>query len=172
MSGGTPKLDPLPPLAVVDIDGVVADVRHRLHFVERRPKDWDGFFGAAASDPAHPEGLAVVARLAEDHDIVFLTGRPSRLRDVTQAWLDRHRLGGHALHMRSERDRAPARVVKPAVLARLAAGRTVGVVVDDDPDVLTAMASRGWPTFLADWERRDQAATDALHDAQQTDGRT
>jgi hypothetical protein len=35
------------PLAVFDLDGVLADVRHRLHFLDRRPKDWDGFFAAA-----------------------------------------------------------------------------------------------------------------------------
>jgi len=160
------------PLAIVDIDGVVADVRHRLHFVERRPKDWDGFFAAAGDDPSHPEGLAVVARLAVDHDVVFLTGRPASIRAVTQRWLDANGLGGHPLHMRSARDRAPARVVKPAVLARLAIGRTVGVVVDDDAEVLAAMSARGWPTFLADWERRDDTENAALRAAQQTDGRT
>ena len=42
--------DALPTIAVFDVDGVLADVRHRLHFVERRPKDWPGFFGAMADD--------------------------------------------------------------------------------------------------------------------------
>ena len=45
------------PLAVVDIDGVLADVGHRLHFLDRRPKDWKGFFAAARTDPPHPEGI-------------------------------------------------------------------------------------------------------------------
>ena len=35
------------PLAIVDIDGVVADVRHRLHHLDRRPKNWSAFFAAA-----------------------------------------------------------------------------------------------------------------------------
>ncbi|MBA3955457.1 MAG: hypothetical protein H0X58_02180 [Acidimicrobiia bacterium] len=51
-------MDPAPrPLAVVDIDGVLADVGHRLHFLDRRPKDWKGFFAAARTDPPHPEGI-------------------------------------------------------------------------------------------------------------------
>ncbi len=41
----------LPSVAVFDIDGVLADVRHRLHHVAARPKDWDAFFGAAPQDP-------------------------------------------------------------------------------------------------------------------------
>ena len=39
-------MDPRP-LAVVDIDGVVADVRHRLHYIEGKPRQWDRFFSAA-----------------------------------------------------------------------------------------------------------------------------
>lgn len=160
------------PLAIVDIDGVVADVRHRVHHVDRRPKDWDAFFAAAADDPPHPEGLAVVARLAADHEIVFVTGRPDWLRRVTQDWLDANGLGGHPLHMRSSRDRAPAQVVKPRVVERLAKGREVGVVVDDDQDVLAAMADRGWPTFYADWEVRRPDQDAAIRHAQERDGRT
>jgi len=160
------------PLAVIDIDGVVADVRHRLHHVEGRPKDWDAFFAAADDDPAHPEGLAVVGRLSEDHDIVFVTGRPAWLRAVTETWLEANGLGGHELRMRSSRDRAPARVVKPQLVARLAAGRAIGVVVDDDAEVLEAMRARGWPVFHADWERRAAAEDAALREAQEADGRT
>ena len=38
------------PLAIFDIDGVVADVRHRLHHLESRPKGWDEFFGYGRID--------------------------------------------------------------------------------------------------------------------------
>ena len=47
----TPSPGPSRPLAVFDVDGVLADVRHRLRFVERSPKDWDAFFSAAVDDP-------------------------------------------------------------------------------------------------------------------------
>ena len=36
------------PLAVFDIDGVLADVRHRLHFLQCRPQRWERFFSSAA----------------------------------------------------------------------------------------------------------------------------
>ena len=50
-------------LAVFDIDGVVADVRHRLHHLERH-RSWHAFFAAAADDPLLPEGARLVADLA------------------------------------------------------------------------------------------------------------
>ena len=73
-----------PMVAVVDIDGVVADVRHRLHHVTGRPKDWRSFFAAAADDGLLAEGGHAVRSLAEVYDVVYLSGRPERLRRVTE----------------------------------------------------------------------------------------
>jgi len=160
------------PLAFVDIDGVVADVRHRLVHVEQRPKDWEAFFRAADRDPVHEEGVALVARLAEDHEVVFLTGRPSRLRRPTERWLERQGLGGHRLLMRPADDRRPARVIKLELLRREARGRVVGAVVDDDEQVVATMRQAGYPTVQATWEARAAEDDRALLEAQESEGRT
>jgi hypothetical protein len=156
------------PLAVIDIDGVVADVRHRLHHLQQRPKDWDAFFAAAGDDPPLPEGLAVVRQLAEDHDVVYLTGRPERLRAVTQRWLAANDLPHGELHMRKHRDRRPARVTKPRLLEQLARRRSVAVVVDDDLAVCAAYEAAGFPVLRAEWMSQDAT----LFDAQEQEGRT
>lgn len=160
------------PLAVVDLDGVVADVRHRLHHVEERPKDWDAFFAMAGHDPPHDEGLAVVRHLARDHEVVFLTGRPERLRGATGHWLERHGLGEHRLVMRPGGDRRPAAQVKLGLLRKLAEGREVAVVVDDDPVVVAAMHEAGYPTLHATWESRSGDHERALRTAQEAEGKT
>ncbi|MGQ0846785.1 MAG: phosphatase domain-containing protein [Sporichthyaceae bacterium] len=160
------------PLAIVDIDGVVADVRHRLPLLEGRVKDWEAFFAAASLDPPHPEGVDLVLRLAEDHDVVFLTGRPSRIRRDTQRWLDRAGLGGHRLVMRPDGERRPAARMKVRLLDGLAKGRTVAVVVDDDRAVCRAMREAGYPTLHAAWEDRSRSGQAALLEAQEADGRT
>lgn len=160
------------PLAVIDIDGVIADVRHRLHHLERRPKDWDGFFAAAADDPPLAEGLAVVQRLAADHDIVYLTGRPERLRSVTERWLAGLGLPGGEIHMRKHSDRRPAKVTKPRLLATLARRRTVGMVVDDDQAVCDAYEAAGFPVLRADWMDAAPDYRQSLTEAQEDLGRT
>jgi phosphoglycolate phosphatase-like HAD superfamily hydrolase len=160
------------PLAIIDIDGVVADVRHRLHHLRGRRKEWGEFFGAAGRDTLHVEGAAIVATLAVDHEVVFLTGRPSHLAAATARWLDANGLGGHRVVMRPPGDRRPAAVLKLELLGDLAAGRQVGMVVDDDPDVLVALRRAGYPTFAADWEGRPGADGRALHRAQESDGKT
>lgn len=159
-------------LAIVDIDGVVADVRHRLQYVERQPKDWQGFFAAAPRDPVHEEGVLFVEKLARDHEVVFLTGRPEHLRPDTAGWLDQHGMGAHRLVMRPHGDRRPARQMKVQLLRDLARRRTVAVVVDDDPMVIEAMRKAGFPVLHADWEARTTEDEQALRSAQEDDGRS
>lgn len=156
------------PYAVLDIDGVLADVRHRLHHLEHRPKDWDAFFAAARDDPPLPEGLAVAARLAEEHEIVYVTGRPERVRADTEAWLGGHGLPAGRVMMRPEGDRRPARVTKVGLLRRLARERAIAVVVDDDPAVVAAVAAAGFPAYAADWMERSAV----LLRAQEVEGRS
>ena len=160
-------MDPRP-LAVVDIDGVVADVRHRLHFIEGKPRQWDRFFAAATDDPPLPEGVALVNELAADHDVLWLTGRPERTRRATRTWLAAQGLPTESLIMRPNRDFRPARVTKRDELRRLRADRQIAVVVVDDPQVVELLGGDGFPTRLGDWLPR--AAP--LHNAQESDGRT
>ncbi len=154
-------------IAVFDIDGVVADVRHRLHLVEKRPKDWPAFFAAAADDPALDAGIARVLAAAAEHELVWLTGRPSSLRAVTARWLADHRLPAAELIMRGGRDFRPAPVLKLEELERLRP-REVGLFVDDDHKVVAAALGAGFPAVLADW----MAPSPALSDAQDRAGRS
>ncbi len=155
-------------LAVVDLDGVLADVRHRLHHLERRPKDWSAFFAAAPADPVLAEGRRVVEALVEVHDVAYLSGRPESCRADTEEWLGRHRLPAAPVHLRPVTDRRPSRLFKVDRLRELAAHRSVAVVVDDDPDVLDAVRAAGFDVLPATW--MDSAPT--LHEAQEVDGRT
>lgn len=153
---------------MLDIDGVVADVRHRLHHLESSPKNWAAFFAGAARDTPLPEGIGLAQELATSHDIVWLTGRPERLRRVTTQWLQRHELPVEPLHMRRNGDFRPARETKLAVVRTLAAERTVGVVVDDDPAVIAALEAAGVPALMADWV----PYREALRQGQEREGRT
>ena len=153
-------------LAVFDIDGVVADVRHRLHHLDW-PVSWRGFFQDADADPLLPEGARLVADLGAEHEIVWLTGRPEWLREVTEAWLARHGMPDGEVHLRPVHDHRPARVYKLGVLRRLAP-RGIAALIDDDPEVVDAALAAGYPAVLADWVPRNET----LRDAQERLGRT
>ena len=156
------------PLAVFDLDGTLADTRHRLHHLERRPKDWDAFFAAAPDDPPLETGVALARESAGECDVAYVTGRPEQCRAVTLAWLSAQGLPPGTLVMRSSGDRRPASTAKVALLRRLAAGRVVAVVFDDDERVCDAYEAQGFPVVRARWG----AAAPALRRAQEHDGRT
>jgi hypothetical protein len=134
--------------------------------LERR-RAWNAFFAEAGADPLLPEGAALVAKLARDHEVVWLTGRPERLRTTTAHWLARHGLPGGELYLRPEGDYRPAPGYKLGVLRRLAV-RGVAAVVDDDDEVVRAALAAGFPAVLADWVPR----AGSLRRAQDRDGRT
>ena len=156
------------PLSVVDIDGVLADVRHRLHHLERRPKDWRGFFAAAPQDPLLTTGRDIVVRLAEVCEVVYLSGRPERCRGDTDAWLARHELPAGELLLRPHGDSRPAKELKVEVLRRLSQRAPVTVLVDDDPAVLAAARAAGFDVLPATW----MGDAPLLHHAQEKEGKT
>jgi hypothetical protein len=158
----------LPMVAVVDIDGVLADVRHRLHHVSGRPKDWRSFFAAAGDDGLLGEGEHTVRSLAAVYDVVYLSGRPERLRRVTEDWFARHDLPAGELLLRPYDDYRPSSVYKVDALRLIAAARTVVVLVDDDPLVCEAAREAGYDVLPATW----MTESDTLLEAQEVEGRT
>jgi uncharacterized HAD superfamily protein len=170
------KLD----IVVIDIDGVLADVRHRLHYLSSQPKDWASFFATARDDAPLEAGIKLAALAANDHRIVYLTGRPERIRRDTAQWLRANRLPAGDLLMRRDVDRRPARVMKVEKLRELARQHSIALVVDDDIAVVQAVRRAGFPVQLADWmptePARDEPAglfeIEELQHAQEDLGRT
>ncbi|GAA1403261.1 hypothetical protein GCM10009613_64180 [Pseudonocardia kongjuensis] len=156
----------LRPLAVFDIDGVLADVSHRLHFLDVHR--WEKFFAAAHADPLLEEGAQRLAAALERYDVVYLTGRPERNRRLTEDWLAGFGLATGPLYMRPDDDHRPARYVKREVLRRLARDREIAMIIDDDPAVVRVLADDGWPVELATWLPHSST----LQDAQEKHGRT
>lgn len=161
---------PVPELAllVVDIDGVVADVRHRLHFIDTHPRRWEEFFAAASEDPVLPEGRAIAGEIPAGNALCWLTGRPERNRTLTEDWLRGNGMPDSPLLMRADRDHRPARLAKREHLLRLLRTHQVALMVDDDPLVLDMLAELGIPSMLADW----LPYSPRLHQAQERHGRT
>ncbi|WP_218123712.1 HAD family acid phosphatase [Quadrisphaera sp. DSM 44207] len=171
-TGAPASESPVVPVVVLDLDGVLADTRHRSHHLRRRPKDWNAFFAAAAHDPVHRQGLALAHRaVADGAVVVYLSGRPERTRAATEAWLRRVGAPTGPVLLRADGDRRPARVVKVAALRALARTAAAAVLVDDDPDVVAAV--RAEPGLVgavvhADWQPREPE----VHAAQERAGRT
>ncbi|MBZ9642378.1 hypothetical protein [Streptomyces sp. PSKA30] len=156
------------PLAVFDLDNTLADTAHRQRFLERKPRDWDGFFAAAPEDPPIAEGVALAVQSAQECEVVYLTGRPERCRPDTLEWLAAHGLPEGRVYMRRNDDRRPARYTKLGILRRLARTREIRVLVDDDELVCEDAERAGFTVVRARWA----APSAALKVAQEREGRT
>ena len=98
---------------IVDIDGTLADVDHRLHFIkgdkDSGKRDWKSFFKAAEKDEAfaHMKFVNNLVMGMGKLPVILVTGRPENLRKDTTEWLKNHDIHYHQLHMRPSIDRSP-----------------------------------------------------------------
>jgi phosphoglycolate phosphatase-like HAD superfamily hydrolase len=168
---------PLDDVAVFDVDGVLADVEHRRHFIQGR-RDWRAFFAAAGEDTPLATGIEL-ARAARDQglDLVYLSGRPEHVREVTVDWFAQFDVPPGELLLRPERDRSPATALKLRQLRRLTRDRRVVFFVDDDAEVVDAVRS-AHPALVhgecvvADWQPGGARARRVMRHAQQDAGAT
>lgn len=83
-------------ILIIDIDGTLSDLDHRLHFVDKAnptQEDWDKFFDPELvinDTPIKFSQKALEACVNYFDDIVFLTGRIEDLRELTETWLDEY----------------------------------------------------------------------------------
>lgn len=142
---------------IFDIDGTIADLTHRLHFIQKSPKDWAGFFAAAGDDKPIPEVIAVARALdAIGHHVLYLSGRSEDIRGITLKWLQDNELPNaqdEALYMRKKKDHREDNIVKSELLDEVFAtyGKLdetdYGGVFDDRQQVVDMHRSRGLKVF-------------------------
>ncbi len=129
-------------LVLVDMDGTLADCRHREHHIQGKRKNWPAFFRGMSQDPANTSIVELTRRLAADLDIVIVTGRPQEYLDDTTEWLARNRIAYCELYMRRAGDRRPDYVAKREMLDALPRER-VAFVLDDRESVCQMWTDAG-----------------------------
>lgn len=123
---------------LVDLDGTVADIEHRVSHVTQNPPDWKSFYQEIDRDTLHLWCFELIqAMQARGYKILFVTGREEYTRALSQEWLDRHHLNGISLMMRREGDtREDAMVKKDIYLQDIDPLYEVLFVVDDRRSVV------------------------------------
>lgn len=124
---------------IFDIDGCVADDRHRLHLLPRYAQ-----YHASAGDDK-PMNVDVVRKhIQAGHEIVFLTSRPEFVRGITERWLhDVLRVERYRLIMRDDYNQSSSPAHKRRHALNLMKRGPVVAAYDDREDVLEAYASLG-----------------------------
>ena len=138
------------PCIVVDLDGTLCNIEHRLHHVRTEgKKDWVTFFKECVKDEMHLWCMELIRAMADrEHEIVFASGRAAdQCGAETKKWLDdRLRPLGipYTLFMRHGRDFRRDDVVKEIILDfEILPKFDPLFVVDDRKQVVDMWRSRG-----------------------------
>jgi phosphoglycolate phosphatase-like HAD superfamily hydrolase len=99
---------------IFDLDGTLANIDHRLHFIEGDKKNWDAFFEACDKDSLVTDARDLMNGLKDNFEIIILTGRSISVLDKTKSWLRRHDCEYDRLIMRSMNNFIPDNDLKEA----------------------------------------------------------
>ena len=137
---------------IFDLDGTLADGRHRLHLLPTKDYDktesWTEFNLAAVDDLPFWDNIELCNSLGvSQYRVVILTGRSDVARLVTLDWLWKHGVYFDELVMRSQSDNRKDTVIKEEYL------RSIGLenilcCFDDLPHVAYHLRSLGLTCHL------------------------
>lgn len=75
---------------VIDLDGTLANIDHRLHYIKREKPDWDGFFKACVDDKLNDWCAELITAMRNTFKTVLIVSARSKLVEVeTKEWLDK-----------------------------------------------------------------------------------
>lgn len=137
---------------IVDIDGTLANIDHRLNFVngkdtdsEKTQKtDWKNFFANIPGDKVNHWCKELMSNMIQNYTVVLASGRPSDYKRQTQDWLDENQIPYDALFMRMRGDYRRDDVIKQIILDfELFPRYNILFIVDDRKNVTEMWRKNG-----------------------------
>lgn len=134
-------------IIICDIDGTLANIDHRLHYILGEKKDWASFSSDEnlLKDSVNHWCLDVLEGMLREHNVVFVSGRWERSREVTKRWLESlgYGLGHRELFMRQDGDYRQDAEVKRDILHRCFEKEDILFVIDDRTQVVNMWREEG-----------------------------
>ena len=129
---------------VFDLDGTLADGKHREHWIDRPvgEKDWRNYFADCDRDTGIAPVIATLrALVAFGHHVEIWTGRSDEVAEKTTAWLRNCGLDGLRLRSRPAGDHTADHDLKLAWLAE--SSRKPDLVFEDRARVVAMWRAQG-----------------------------
>jgi predicted secreted acid phosphatase len=130
------------PAIIIDIDGTLANIEHRVHYVRNGRKDWPKFFQELHKDTVRQDVKAVydlyyALRNRFGLQIILVSGRGAETELATRKWLLDNGIAYSALYMRRKNDYRDDTVIKEEIYHQYIEPRyNTILVIDDRPKVV------------------------------------
>lgn len=139
---------------IFDLDGTIANIDHRTHFVRGGKRDWDAFFAACVYDSGVDHVIKTFhAHVQAGHKVRIWSARSDAVRAQTENWLSDMGIDPCYLqHMRAAGDSTPDVELKRYWLNQ--EYERPDLVYDDRQRVVNMWRAEGIPCFqvVANWE--------------------
>ncbi len=90
---------------IIDLDGTLCDVEHRVHHVKGPQKNWNAFNESLMHDACYEWCFELIHAMKDrGYQILFVTGRSDDCRADTTSWLSKHNVQYDELYMRGLKD--------------------------------------------------------------------
>jgi len=122
------------PTVLFDIDGTLADIQHRRHFLKSAKPDWQSFNRKMGEDTPNQPVVTLYKTLwdSQNYQLILVSGRGEESRKITEIWLTWNSIPFDRLLMRPAGDFRPDVEVKQDILDRLwSEGAEILFAVDD-----------------------------------------
>lgn len=138
-----------PHIVISDLDGTLADIEHRLHWIHRTDPDWRAFFLDCGDDRPIANTITVLRMFHEaGYEIVIASGRGEVARQATIDWLARHGVPWDRLILRRQGDRRHDDEVKTEMTEEHGlTPETTLVVLEDRASVVKTWRRLGFHVF-------------------------
>ena len=126
---------------IFDIDGTLANIQHRIHFLKTKPKNWNKFNRGLAEDSPY-EDIIWLLKLMQSAGkrIVICSGRSEYQRAATEKWLaEVANVTYEKLYMRASDDYRDDSIVKKELLDQMRSEGYDPVMAIDDRDRVVNM---------------------------------
>lgn len=139
------------PIVIFDIDGTLANIDHRLSYVQKSPKDWAGFYSHVMADKVNTPIADWLEACRKDMQVVICSGRPTYFGNIqlavhTEWWLDVKHIQYDHLFMRQDHDHRVDSEVKQDILNLLPKDK-IAFVVDDRKQVVDMWRKNGLKVY-------------------------
>jgi hypothetical protein len=131
---------------IVDLDGTIALIDHRRHYVAGDKKNWEAFYQACVADQANGPVIRLMQCLHTSGYIIYIfSGRSKIVELETRNWLSIHEVPYFRLKMREVNDTTPDEILKLKWYKEL--GHKIEFTIDDRDKVVQMWRMQGIPCF-------------------------
>jgi len=132
-------------IVIFDLDGTLADIKHRRHYVENGNHNWDKFYETCVNDTPNMPIVEICRRLkGSGLEIAIFSGRSDVVKKETEDWLSNNHIEYDFLYMRPQGDYTSDHILKKKWLDEFEKKRMIMCVFDDRDRIVNMWRNEGY----------------------------